>query len=77
MSRFRPIGGETESLLVAGRVQALSPTSMDSTNMNRLIGVMMLLFVIGAEIVGFAQWISPADREYADNPVAVQQSATR
>ena len=45
--------------------------------MNRLIGVMMLLFVIGAEIVGFAQWISPADREYADSSVAVQQSTTR
>jgi hypothetical protein len=45
--------------------------------MNRLIGVMMLLFVLGAEIVGFAQWISPADREYADNAVAVERSATR
>ncbi len=27
--------------------------------MNKIIGVAMLLFVIGAEVYGFAQWIVP------------------
>ncbi|HTY67925.1 MAG TPA: hypothetical protein VMH36_14820 [Alphaproteobacteria bacterium] len=27
--------------------------------MNRLIAVLMLVFVIGAEAVGFAQWMAP------------------
>jgi hypothetical protein len=27
--------------------------------MNRLIAVLMLTFVIGAEAVGFAQWLAP------------------
>ena len=27
--------------------------------MNRLIGVLMLAFVIGAEVVGFSQWLAP------------------
>ena len=28
--------------------------------MNKLIGVVMLLFVIGAEVFGMARWMSPA-----------------
>jgi hypothetical protein len=44
--------------------------------MNRLIGVMMLVFVIGAEIVGFAQWISPTS-DYADNTTVVERTAAR
>lgn len=28
--------------------------------MNRLIAVLMLAFVIGAEAYGFAQWLTPA-----------------
>jgi hypothetical protein len=27
--------------------------------MNRIIGVLMLAFVIGAEVVGFSQWLAP------------------
>lgn len=27
--------------------------------MNKIIGLAMLLFVIGAEVYGFAQWIAP------------------
>lgn len=27
--------------------------------MNKIIGVLMLLFVIGAEVYGFTQWMAP------------------
>jgi len=27
--------------------------------MNKVIGVLMLAFVIGAEVVGFSQWLAP------------------
>ena len=27
--------------------------------MNKIIGVLMLAFVIGAEVVGFSQWLAP------------------
>jgi hypothetical protein len=43
--------------------------------MNRLLGVMMLLFVIGAEVVGFAQWIGPAGD--ADSSAVVESSTAR
>jgi hypothetical protein len=49
---------------------------MDSIDMNKLIGVVMLLFVIGAEIVGFARWLSPPELEYADNTTVVERSST-
>ncbi|HEX9464761.1 MAG TPA: hypothetical protein VGB82_19340 [Alphaproteobacteria bacterium] len=46
--------------------------------MNKLIGVVMLLFVIGAEIIGLAHWLSPPELEYAENsPSAVERSLGR
>lgn len=46
--------------------------------MNKLIGVVMLLFLIGAEIIGLARWLSPPELEYAENSLpAVERIANR
>ncbi len=39
--------------------------------MNKVIGIVMLLSVIGAELYGFAQWMAPANAtsSYAEAPL--------
>ena len=43
--------------------------------MNRMIGVLMLVSLIGAEVVGFTRWLSPPEHDFA-NQIAVSEPAT-